>query len=77
MDVDIEDPSAAKLMIDRGLAATLNPRELTNKPENLKFSFDPECVDAVNKAGTGLAVPGSRILGCWLRRVHGATTRMT
>jgi iron(III) transport system substrate-binding protein len=40
VDMDVEDPPAVKPMIDRGLIAMMDPKELTDKPENFRFVFE-------------------------------------
>ncbi|MBI2986655.1 MAG: extracellular solute-binding protein [Deltaproteobacteria bacterium] len=40
IDVDLGNPPAIKSLIDRGLIATLNPTELTDKPEKVSYLFD-------------------------------------
>jgi len=40
VDMDVEDPPAVKPMIDRGLIAMMDPKELTDKPEHFRFVFD-------------------------------------
>ena len=39
-DIDIVNPPAIKSLIDRGLIETLNPAELTDKPEKVSYLFD-------------------------------------
>jgi iron(III) transport system substrate-binding protein len=40
VDMDVDDPQAVKLLIERGLIQSLNPAQLTDKPERLSFMFD-------------------------------------
>ena len=40
VDMDVEDPPAVKPMLDRGLIAMLDPKELTDKPDHFRFVFD-------------------------------------
>lgn len=40
VDMDVDDPQAAKPLIERGLVASINPAQLTDKPERLSFMFD-------------------------------------
>jgi iron(III) transport system substrate-binding protein len=49
VDMDAEDPPAVIPMIDRGLIATLNPKELTDKPEHFRFVFNNKLPVARNQ----------------------------